>query len=364
MKNREEAVLGCLLGMAVGDAMGHSVDRMCWDEITEAYGPNGLLGYDLTGGEAEITSYTQFAAYACNGMLLGAARGHTDRYIRYITMSLREWAKAQQFRGATEKTFCWIPQVSGMRRRMCMDTRINDALNRESLGTPEKPVFRSDTPGVLTLGVAIGILYDNRKMTGDALRRLAIEAVALTHGDRLTFLSGAVIATAIASILQEPEVPLSRHFAAAGAAVQKQFADTFPEVEALTDLLNYAESLTRDPELSPLAAMTLLGCETAAQCLAGSIYASLIHPANFDEGMIAAVNHSGRSCATAALAGAFLGAKLGSDALPEFYLESLPVAPVLQELAADLVQGRQTMLIFDDTWDQKYVQGRPAHDYE
>ena len=75
--------------------------------------------------------------------------------------------------------------------------------------------------------------------------------------------------------------------------------------------------------------------------------------------MIAAVNHSGFSAATGALTGAFLGAKLGAEALPEFYLESLEAAPWLDELARDLSRGKQTMLIFDAHWDEKYVQGMP-----
>lgn len=359
MTDRETSVLGCLLGLAVGDAMGHPIDKKNWDEITESYGPNGLLGYDLMDGSADVTSYTQFAAYACNGMLLGACRGHFDRYIRYITLSLREWEKSQQFRGRTEKTFCWLPQVPELRRRLCMDTRISDALRRETLGTPENPAARSDTPGLLTVAVAIGIMFDPQRQTPEAMRRLAIEAIALTHGDKLTFLSGAFIATAVATLLHAPEIPLAKHFAGACDRLEKQFLDAFPEVEKLTELIRYAMELTRDGELSPLAAMTMLGCETGAQCVAGSVYASLIHPANFDEGMIAAVNHSGYSAATGALTGAFLGAKLGAEALPEFYLESLEAAPWLRELAHDLVQQRQTMLIFDDTWDHKYVQGLP-----
>ena len=133
-----------------------------------------------------------------------------------------------------------------------------------------------------------------------------------------------------------------------------------PEAAKVTKLVNYAMELTKDPELTPLVSMSMLGCTTGAECLAGAVYASMIHPANFDEGMIAAVNHSGRSAATGALTGAILGAKLGADALPEFYLESLECAPALRELATDLAQGRQIVRIFDDTWDQKYVQGLPT----
>ena len=104
----------------------------------------------------------------------------------------------------------------------------------------------------------------------------------------------------------------------------------------------------------------MLGCTTAPECLAGAVYAANLHPDNFDEAVIVAINHSGRSCAVGALTGAILGAKLGAEALPEFYLECLEAASVLEELATDIAVGRQVMQIFDDSWDQKYVQGMPA----
>jgi len=67
------------------------------------------------------------------------------------------------------------------------------------------------------------------------------------------------------------------------------------------------------------------------------------------------------SGAVGAVTGALLGARLGMDALPEFYLESLEPVNVLTELAVDLTQAKQTLSIFDDSWDQKYVQGQPAN---
>ena len=74
---------GCLLGLAVGDAMGMPVDDMTLEEIRDSYGPHGLLGYDLRSEYAEITSYTQVAAYICNSLLLSVTRA---RGIRCWTM--------------------------------------------------------------------------------------------------------------------------------------------------------------------------------------------------------------------------------------------------------------------------------------
>lgn len=360
MDNKITAYRGCLLGLAVGDAMGYTVDKKTWDEICRDYGPNGLLGYDLVNGCADITSYTQLAAFVCNGLLLGAIRGNPDYYSRYMALSLREWSKSQQFRGSAERTFCWLAQVPGMRRRHCMDTRMLDALNRETLGTPEKPAFYSTSPGAVTAAIAPGLCSEAARLDPQRVSRLGAEAVAFTHGDPETFLSGAFLARALAELLREPEQPLAKLFLATAQAVQEQFSEDYPQSRELTAKIEKAVALTKDPELSPLAAMTLLGCTTAAECLSGAVYACIIHVANFDEAMIVAVNHSGRSAAVGAITGALLGAKLGAEALPDFYLESLEPADVLSELAEDLAQSRQVIRIFDDSWDQKYVQGLPA----
>jgi hypothetical protein len=57
--------------------------------------------------------------------------------------------------------------------------------------------------------------------------------------------------------------------------------------------------------------------------------------------------------------GGILGAKLGAEALPEFYLETLECGDVLQTLAADLATGSPMSGLFNDDWDHKYIQGLP-----
>ena len=360
MERNSVSYRGCLLGLAVGDAMGYSVDKKTWGEICQDYGPNGLLGYDLANGSADVTSYTQLTAFMCNGLLLGLTRGNPGLYSRYMALAMQEWAKSQQFRVNPEKTACWVAQVPELRRRHCMDTRMLDALSRETYGTPEKPGLVSNTPGALTAALAVGLCYEPEKIEPLQIGTLGTEAVAFTHGDPEAFLCGAFIAYCLAGILMEPDCPLPEQFAHAMDAITEQFGGQYPQVQVICEKIRYAQTLSRDLQITPLAAMTLLQCTTAAECLAGAVYAATIHPGNFDEAMIVSVNHSGRSAAVGALTGAFLGAKLGADALPEFYLESLDVLPVLEELANDLVERRQASRIFDDSWDQKYVQGLPV----
>ena len=360
MVSKNEALAGCLLGMAVGDAMGCSVDKKSWTEICENYGPNGLLGYDLTGGSADVTSYTQLAAFTANALLLCFTRAN-DQYNKALLLAVREWYKSQQFRSIPEKTRCWVAQVPSLRRRLCMDTQMLDALSRETLGTPESPVFRSVSPSSLTAALAVGLCYDPKRMVESQLLRLGAEAVAFTHGRPEAMIGGAYLALATARLVQEPEKSPAVLFEECLEPVCARFEKVWPaDTAAFAALIRKAISMTRDPELTPLAAMTVLACTTAGECIAGAVYAAAIHPGNFDEAMIVSVNHSGRSCAVGALAGAFRGARLGADALPDFYLESLDCAPYLRDLSKDLLDCRQVSRIFDDDWDQKYVQGRPV----
>ena len=356
---------GCLLGMAVGDAMGVTVDGKRYSQICEAYGPAGLLGYDLANGCAEISSYTQVAAFACNGMLLSIARGQTgvDACVRYVTQALKEWARAQHLPGAPERRSCWLCHIPQMRKRKSMDARTLDSLTRDVLGTPQAPANQGDGPGTLTAAIPVGLFFHPERMQVDQIGLLGARLVALTHGDPMTFLSGAVLAYAVAGIIQDPACPMEEQFSQAAAVVQTQFGEQYPQAAKLRELIAQAAALSRDFSLEPHQAMERLCCETAAQVLCGAVYAVLASQEDFDEAMIIAVNHSGKSAAVGAVTGAVLGAKLGEKALPEFYLDCLEGREMLRELAGDLhtagPNGWRTRL-FDDEWDRKYTHGLPA----
>ena len=90
--------------------------------IQENYGPNGLLGYDLANGYADVTSYTQLAAFTCNGLLIALTRGQMmgkmAPLVKYVGLSSREWMASQRPWERKERTStvrisaaatAWIP---------------------------------------------------------------------------------------------------------------------------------------------------------------------------------------------------------------------------------------------------------------
>ena len=353
------AYIGCFLGLAVGDAMGYTVDEMDWDTICENYGPNGLLGYDMKNDYAQVTSYTQIAAFVANGLLLGVTRGKRSEYLKYITLALKEWYKRQHFPRSPDKSWCWVAQKPELRRRCCRDAWMMDALRFEQLGTPEKPINNSDSPGAITAAAAIALFYDPRRMEAEQIGELALKTLSLTHGDPDAFLSGVVLAYALAGILQEPERELKEQFLQAAEVMDGQFRERFSQASRIAASVKVAVQLALTDEVQHRNNIEQLHCQSVSECLCGAVYASMVCPEDFDSAMILAVNHSGRSGAVAAITGAILGAKLGQEALPDFYLESLEPIEALQELAQDLAVGSPAKGLFDDSWDHKYTHGLP-----
>lgn len=363
MTEKQSVYRGCLLGMAVGDAMGRTVDQKSWEEICRDYGPSGLMGYDLANDTAEITSHTQIAAYVACGLLVGITRGKPEAYARFGELALREWLKRQHFPRDPEPSRFWISQLPQMRRRQCRDARMMDALRMDTLGTPESPINRSSAPGALTVGIAVGLFFEQRRLSPHQVGALAAELIAKTHGSPEAFLSGAVLAYLIAGIQQDPTCPLREQVQQALDAVRMQFGDRY-STEAVIQPVKSALTMSASDTVEPLLAMESLECYSAGACLAGAIYAALKYEQDFDSGVVCAVNHSGASAVVGAVAGAILGARIGVDALPDFYLESLDAVEPLTELADDLSRGSITTNLFDTDWDQKYVQGAPLRPHE
>jgi ADP-ribosylglycohydrolase len=372
MVSKRSAYRGCLLGLSVGDAMGYTVDTKSWAEIREDYGPNGLLGYDLVNGYAEVSSHTQIAAFTCNGLLLGMTRGQVygkmAPYVMYAGLAQQEWAIGQRRYDQPTRNHCWVFRIPELRRRHCTDTRMVETLNRGmngvrgKLGTMEAPINHRDTPASISAAVAAGLFADPNRMSQMEIDRLGAECVALTHGDPLAFLPGAVVAHLICRCLRDHTTPLRALVEEALAALDDQFGREYRQTAQVITCVKNALKLVDDFSVFPVDAMEKLKCDTGADILAGAIYAALIYERDFDSAMIVAANHSGRSAAVGTVAGAILGARCGEEALPDFYMEGLEIATTLMELADDLIQGcpmTRGNKLFDGDWDRKYLHGEP-----
>ena len=65
---------GCLIGGAVGDALGYAVEFLDEIDIFRHYGKKGIIEYDLVDGIAQISDDTQMTLFTANGLLLGTTK--------------------------------------------------------------------------------------------------------------------------------------------------------------------------------------------------------------------------------------------------------------------------------------------------
>lgn len=77
MKRKNEYFQGCLIGGAIGDALGCPVEFMKYEEIVRRYDPGGIQDLEISAsGKAEITEDTQMTLFTAEGILRAQTRGH------------------------------------------------------------------------------------------------------------------------------------------------------------------------------------------------------------------------------------------------------------------------------------------------
>lgn len=73
---RLERIKGCLVGGAVGDALGASVEFLEWPAIESKYGPQGIVDFTpVRGVTGAITGDTQMMLFTAEGLLRAFVRG-------------------------------------------------------------------------------------------------------------------------------------------------------------------------------------------------------------------------------------------------------------------------------------------------
>ncbi len=74
MKRNQDHFRGCLLGGAIGDALGWPVEFLQYSEIKSKYGETGITDLVLgSSGLAEITDDTQMTLFTAEGIVRAKA---------------------------------------------------------------------------------------------------------------------------------------------------------------------------------------------------------------------------------------------------------------------------------------------------
>jgi ADP-ribosylglycohydrolase len=325
-RRTRSAYRGCLLGGALGDALGAPVEFMTLAQIQEAFGPVGVVGLEPEYGRCgAITDDTQLTLFTAEALLRWAHRtggGDEGALAEVGLRAYRRWLLTQGEEAGATGTPGWLLGVEELHARRAPGLSCLSALRAGPMGTPARPINGSKGCGGVMRAAPVGLArLDDPFQAGCAL-------AALTHGHPTGYLAAGYLAQVVA------ELGRGGDLSAACQRASRRLARE-PGHEETLGAVNDAFALAAALRPAPLALETLGGGWVAEEALAIALYCALT-ARDVPHGLLLAVNHGGDSDSTGAIAGNLLGLLAGEDALPARWLEELELREVVAAVADDL----------------------------
>ena len=328
---------GCLLGGAIGDALGAPIEFLSIAEIRRRFGTSGVTGYiDLNAsGLAEFTDDTQMTLFTAEGIIIARDRG-LSRGVWNPTESIfrayMRWLRTQRMRrtGPTGELTRegWLLGYEAMWREKAPGNTCLSALSASRLGTPETPLNDSKGCGGVMRVAPLGLAFP-----GEAAFDMAVRAAALTHGHPTGYLTAGVLAQTIAEIIAGHGLEEAIDLALKTLVRWPKHEET---LTAVNRALENAQNTSMPSTVELIESMG--GGWVAEEALAISLYCALVHPTNFTAAVLLAVNHSGDSDSTGAITGNLLGALLGLDGLPSSWLSKIELRSEIETMAEEMLK--------------------------
>ncbi|MEV6035913.1 ADP-ribosylglycohydrolase family protein [Nonomuraea sp. NPDC052116] len=344
-----DRVRGCLLGGAIGDALGSPIEFQSWREIRREHGAEGITGYVTTwrGRSGLITDDTQMTLFTVEGLLrarAGHAGGPPTPYpevVEPVRQAYLRWLDTQNHQAPPPAD---RPHRTG---RLREETWL---YSRRAPGNACLSGLRQQFPGPSPLGVP-GPVNPDSKGCGTVMRSAPFGLVALsgtagpdpreafevaaacaqiTHGHPTGYLAAgafaAITACLVAGEALEPAVHRALDLLAA-----------YPAHDETSAALRAAVALAAAGGAhSPERVESLGGAWVAEEALAIGVYCALAEP-SVERALLLSVNHSGDSDSTGSVCGNLLGALHGTGVLPAAWLRPLEGRDTIERLAAELV---------------------------
>ncbi len=325
---------GCLLGGAVGDALGAPVEFMGLPEIRRRFGHYGITDYAPAYGRiGAITDDTQMALFTAEGLILNEIRRSAPDIPTSVYQAYLRWYCTQQAAPQVDLLArhgsCAVQDgillgFKELHSRRAPGNTCLSALASGRMGTPAAPLNHSKGCGGVMRIAPIGLA-----LPADAVFDTACEVAAITHGHPTGYLAAGCLAHILHRILAGDPLEAAVHAA-------MEVLVTKPEHRECLGALEAAMRLLTDRPVSFETVESLGGGWIAEEALAIGAYCALAAGDDFEAGIRLSVNHGGDSDSTGTVAGNILGALLGREAIPDRWLAELELFEVIEEVARDL----------------------------
>lgn len=343
---------GCLIGGAIGDALGYPIEfaKGIKDKQVTIYKDNvGIISDD-----------TQMTLFTANALLWRdtrlALKGTTIPIEDALYNAYLDWLDTQI---NTQSLIgnSWIKHLPELKVMRAPGNTCMSMLRSNTMGTLTKPINDSKGCGGVMRVAPIGLYTRFSEVAGE----YAAKAAAITHGHVYSSMSAFVLASMIniivntgSTILDSINLALTQmqSFFKKNKLCKTKISQKF------IGIINKAIDLSKK-DINDIQAIHLLGEGwVAEEALAIAIYSCLKYPNDFVSAVVCAINHDGDSDSTGAIAGNIIGAYLGFDKIPSYYVDNLQLKELILEIAQDLsvrIPVSEYSPDNDQYWLDKYV---------
>lgn len=348
--NRIERIKGCLLGGAVGDALGAPVEFLEWNAIRATFGAQGIVDYAPASGRlGAITDDTQMMLFTAEGLLRAYVRG-------------------------SSRGICHVPSVihhALLRWLMTQDYSPNTHVSLDGWLVKERALWSHRAPSNTCLSALkasrhFGQLAENNSKGCGAVMRVApcaffgnafdyaADSGRLTHGHPTGYMAAGLSADILQRMADRQD---SLEHAITESLAKHGDKPGMEETRALIErvLFYYYEGYRPTPERID----EFGGGWIAEEALAIGIWCALTAP-SFELGVINAVNHSGDSDSTGLIAGHLLGIQYGPAAIPARWLDGLELRGVIEKVAEDIERVPRDYSGYGGEFDQSIEMQYPG----
>ena len=354
MNTLQDRIRGSLIGGAIGDALGYPVEFIySFEGIQGRYGERGITRLDTKqfwlddeeqSGKAVVSDDTQMTLFTANGILNAKRQKIGMKY--GICLAYIEWYLTQIGKKSGKYKDCWIGSLPELNRRRAPGNTCMTSLNDIYRG--KDPINNSKgCGGVMRIApIPLYAVVDNRMDILEA-DKLAGDAAEITHQHPLGYIPAALMSHVIYRLALDGH-PTREDLIAYVLEGMGKLGDLFPqhhqEVLEMMGMARVAIDLSANDRSDLQNIGALGGGWVGDEALAIAIYCAIRHFDDFEQAMIAAVNHGGDSDSTGAVTGNILGAAVGYEVIPQFFKDDLELHDVILHMADDLYRGEVTKM--------------------
>jgi len=339
---------GCLLGGAVGDALGWPVEFLSMAEIRRKFGPEGVRDFvETAGGVGAITDDTQMTLFTAEGLLReyrhSIETGAEPDYVASVYRAYLRWLHTQgetsrdpNFRDCLDGE---LLKMEGLHHRRAPGNTCLSALIAGTMGTVAGPVTTSKGCGGVMRVAPVGLFCRALPDAGDDRTRgkmafeLGCAAAAITHGHPLGYLPAGFLAAMIFNLVSSSTIEEAISNAMLLLVERPEY-----EKSSLAAMIARAVRSSIKDKPCPETIERFGGGWVGDEALAISLYCAMAAKGDFVRGVRPAVNHSGDSDSTGAIVGNILGAMLGKGAIPGAWRERVEMREVIEGMGVDLLE--------------------------